>query len=151
MIFACTVVFVFSLVPAGCYNLERAQLEAELQQARREIDELRMTLDTVEQWPQQTGEAVAEVGAEVAGEAARAPSQLQQQIDEFMKVRDALQQRQDELAQLRQAALVEAETAQTLMDDFAAQLRAEMEKVNRLQDELQQAQQAITELQRKLE
>ena len=60
MIFVCTVVFVFSLVPAGCYNLERAQLEAELQQARREIDELRMTLDTVEQWPQQAGEAVAE-------------------------------------------------------------------------------------------
>jgi len=36
------------------------------------------------------------------------------------------------------------------MDNFAAQLQAEMEKVNELQNELQRAQQAITGLQNKL-
>ena len=147
VIFVCIVVFVFSLVPTGCYNLERASLEAELEQIRRERDDLRTALDTVEQWP----EPAVEIAGEATGEAAEAPSQLQRQIDEFIKVRDALQQREDELTQLRQAALAEAQTAQTLMDNFAAQLQAEMEKVNRLQNELQRAQQAITELQRKLE
>ena len=55
------------------------------------------------------------------------------------------------MAQLRQAALAEAQTAQALMDNFAAQLQAEMEKVNELQNELERAQQAITVLQQKLE
>jgi len=139
VIFVCMVVFVFSLVLTGCYNVERARLEAELEQAERERDDLRTRLDTVKQSPEQ------------AAEDAGAPGQLQQQVDEFIKIRDALQQREDELTKLRQVALTEAQMAQTLMDTFAARLQAEMEKVNELQNELQRAQQAITGLQRKLE
>jgi len=139
VIFVCMVVFVFSLVLTGCYNVERARLEAELEQTERERDDLRTRLNAVKQSPEQAGE---DVGAP--------PGQLQQQVDEFIKIRDALQQREDELTKLRQAALTEAQTAQTLMDNFAAQLQAEMEKVNKLQNELQRAQQAITGLQKKL-
>ena len=136
-------VFVFSLFLPGCYNLERSRLEAELERTKRERDDFRARLDVAEQWPEQADE--------VPVEAADAPSQLQQQIDEFIRIRDSLQQREDELTRLRQAALAEAQTAQALMDNFAAQLQAEMEKVNELQNELERAQQAITVLQQKLE
>ena len=138
VIFVCIVVFVFSLVLTGCYNVERARLEAELEQTERERDDLRTRLDAVEQSP------------EPAVENAGAPGQLQQQVDEFMKIRDALQRREDELTKLRQAALAEAQMARTLMDKLAAQLEAERKKVNEVQSQLQQTQQAIAELQDKL-
>ena len=62
----------------------------------------------------------------------------------------ALQQREEEMNQLRQAALAEAQTARSLMDKLSAQLLAETKKVADLQNQLQQTKQAITELQNKL-
>jgi chromosome segregation ATPase len=135
VIIACMVVFAFPLVLTGCYNVERARLEAKLEQTERERDGFRTRLAAAERSPEQSSEAPV------------APGELQQQIDEFIKVRDALRQREEELAKLRQVALDEAQTARTLMDKLAAQLEAETKKVNAVQNQLQQAQQAIAELQ----
>ena len=137
VIFTCMVVFAFPLILTGCYNIERARLEAELEQTKRERDDFRAQLATVERSPEQGDEDPI------------VPGELQQQIDEFIKVRDALQQREEELAKLQQVALAEARTARTLMDKLAAQLDAETKKVNAVQNQLQQAQQAIAELQDK--
>ena len=73
-----------------------------------------------------------------------------QQVDEFIKIRDALLQRDDVMTSVRQAALAEAQTARTLMDNLAVQLQAETQRVNEVQNQLQQAQQSIEELQDKL-
>jgi biopolymer transport protein ExbB/TolQ len=135
VIYACMIVFVFPLILTGCYNVERARLEAKLEQTERERDDFRTRLAAVERSPEQSSEAPV------------APGELQQQIDEFIKVRDALRQREEELAKLRQVALDEAQTARTLMDKLAAQLETETKKVNAVQNQLQQAQQAIAELQ----
>ena len=113
VILACMIALVFPLVLTGCYNLERARLEAELEQTERERDDLRTRLEAVEQSQEQASETTG------------APGQLQQQVDEFIKIRDALQRREDELTKLRQAALAEAQTARTLMDKLAVQLQAE--------------------------
>ena len=135
VIFVCMVVFAFPLVLTGCYNVERARLEAKLEQTERERDDFRTRLAAVERAPEQSSEEPV------------APGELQQQIAEFIKVRNALRQREEELAKLRQVALDEAQTARTLMDKLAAQLEAETKKVNAVQNQLQQAQQAIAELQ----
>jgi len=68
VIFACIIALVFPLVLTGCYNVERARLEAELEQTERERDDLRTRLDVVEQ-PQ-----------EQADETAGAPDQFQQRL-----------------------------------------------------------------------
>jgi chromosome segregation ATPase len=140
VIFICMIALVFPLLSTGCYRAELTRVEAELEQTELERDHLRSRLEAVEQSQQQTGET----------ETAEAPGRWQQQFDEFLKIRNALQQREDELARLRLTALAEAETARSLMDELAAQLQAETEKVNEVQNQLEQAQQAIGELQDRL-
>ncbi len=147
VIFVCMVVFAFPLVLTGCYNVERARLEAKLEQTERERDDFRTRLAAVERSPERGNEEPVARSPEQGNEEPVAPGELQQQIDEFIKVRDALRQREEELAKLRQVALDEEQTARTLMDKLAAQLEAETKKVNAVQNQLQRAQQAIAELQ----
>jgi chromosome segregation ATPase len=141
VIFLCMIALVFPLLSTGCYRAELTRVEAELEQTELERDHLRSRLVAVEQSQQQIGET----------ETAEAPGRWQQQFDEFVKIRNALQQREDELARLRLTALAEAETARTLMDELADQLQAETEKVNEVQSQLEQAQEAIGELQDRLQ
>jgi len=134
VIFACIIALGVPLVLAGCCSrAEMARLKADLETAERQRDYLQERLRATEQAPEQ------------------APGPLQTQVDEFIKIRDALLQREVELTRLRDAALAEAQTAQELMNKLGAQLQAETEKVNELQDQLQQAQAAIEELQNKLQ
>lgn len=136
VILACLIALVFPLVLTGCCNrAECTRVKAELERTERERDYLQSRLEAVQQSQAQASE----------------PSQLQKQVGEFIKIRDALQQREEELKNLRSQALAEAQTAQALMEQLASQLKAETQKVNDLQNQLKQAQQAITDLQNKLQ
>jgi len=138
IIVACMVAFALPLVLGGCCSrVEFTRTKAELAITQGERDRLQAR--------------VAELNAslEQAGESTDAPDRLQQQVNQFIQIREALQQRGDELAKLRQVALNEAQAAKTLMDTLASQLQAETDKVNELQNQLQQAQQAVTALQKK--
>ncbi len=136
VILACLIAVVFPPFLTGCCSrVEFTRIKTELEQTERERDYLQSRLQAVQQAQVEAGE----------------PGQLQQQVEEFIKIRDALKQREDEMTKLRQAALQEAQTAQALMENLAAELQAETQKVSELQDQLQQAQQAITDLQNKLQ
>ena len=140
VILACLVALVFPLVLSGCCNrVEFTRVKAELERTERERDYLQSRLQAVQQSLAQAGEATGEAGV------------LKQQVDEFLKIRDALQKREQELMNLRSQALAEAKAAQAVMEQLASQLEVETQKVNELQYQLQQAQQAITELQNKLQ
>ncbi|MHC4569209.1 MAG: hypothetical protein ACYTE3_26055 [Planctomycetota bacterium] len=140
VIFVCMIALAFSLVLTGCcsrleFTRTKAQLtstkaqlagaEAELEATRSERDRLRAMVEELEL------------------------AQIQAQVNQFILIREALQKREDELTQLRQVALDEAQAAKALMDTLATQLQAETDKVSELQNQLRQAQQAITELQNK--
>ena len=136
VILTCLIALVFPLVLTGCCNrAEFTRVKGELERTERERDYLQSRLQAVQQSQTEAGE----------------PSQLQQQVDEFIKIRDALKKREEEMMNLRNQALAEAQTAQALMEQLGSQLQAETQKVNALQDQLQQAQQAITDLQNKLQ
>ena len=136
VILTCLIALVFPLVLTGCCNrAEFTRVKGELERTERERDYLQSRLQAVQQSQTEAGE----------------PSQLQQQVDEFIKIRDALKKREEEMMNLRNQALAEAHTAQALMEQLASQLQAETQKVNELQDQLQQAQKAITDLQNKLQ
>ena len=136
VILTCLIALVFPLVLTGCCNrAEFTRVKGELERTERERDYLQSRLQAVQQSQTEAGE----------------PSQLQQQVDEFIKIRDALKKREEEMMNLRNQALAEAQTAQALMEQLASQLQAETQKVNELQDQLQQAQKAITDLQNKLQ
>lgn len=136
VIFTCLIAFVLSLFLTGCCNrAEFTRLKVELVRTERERDYLQSRLQAAQQPRAQAGES----------------SHLQQQVDEFIKIRNALQQREEELTKLRQAAFDEAQTAQALMGNLATQLQIETQKVNELRDQVQQAQQAITEFYNKLQ
>jgi len=136
LILTCLIALVFTLVLTGCCNrAEFTRVKAELERTERERDYLQSRLEAVQQSQAQAGE----------------DGVLQQQVDEFIKIRDALQKREEDLMNLRNQALAEAQTAQALMEQLGSQLQAETQKVNALQDQLQQAQQAITDLQNKLQ
>ena len=136
VILTCLIALVFPLVLTGCCNrAEFTRVKGELERTERERDYLQSRLQAVQQSQTEAGE----------------PGQLQQQVDEFIKIRDALKKREEEMMNLRNQALAEAHTAQALMEQLASQLQAETQKVNELQDQLQQAQKAITDLQNKLQ
>jgi DNA repair exonuclease SbcCD ATPase subunit len=139
------VALVFPLVLTGCCRVEMADLKNELEMTKAERDDLRAKLLTAmktraqEQSPQ--GQVMGISGS---------LNEFQKQINAFISFREELQRREDELAKLRQAALNEAKAAQARMDKLGDQLKAETEKVVRLQGQLQDAQSAIVELQEKL-
>lgn len=134
----CMIALALPLVLAGCCSrLEFTRTKAELAVTQGERDRLQARVAELEQ------------SLEQAGESTDAPGRLQRQVNQFIQIREGLQQREDELAKLRQLALNEAQAAKTLMDTLAAQLQAETDKVNELQNQLQQAQQAVTALQNK--
>ncbi|HEC03994.1 MAG TPA: hypothetical protein ENI81_10710 [Phycisphaerales bacterium] len=138
IIAACMIALALPLVLAGCCSrLEFTRTKTELAITQGERDRLQARVAELEQ------------ALEQAGESADAPDRLQQQVNQFIHIRETLQQREDELAKLRQVALNEAQAAKALMDTLAEQLQAETDKVNELQYQLQEAQQAITELQNK--
>jgi chromosome segregation ATPase len=145
VIFVCMIALAFSLVLTGCcsrleFTRTKAQLagaEAELEATRSERNRLQARVEELE------------LAQGQASEGADAPGRLQQQVNQFILIREALQKREDELTQLRQVALDEAQAAKALMDTLATQLQAETDKVSELQNQLRQAQQAITELQNK--
>jgi DNA repair exonuclease SbcCD ATPase subunit len=139
------VALVFPLVLSGCCRVEMADLKNELKVTRAERDDLRAKLQTAmktrAQEPSPQGQVMGISGS---------LNEFQKQIDAFISFREELQRREDELAKLRQAALNEAKAAQARMDKLGDQLKAETEKVIRLQGQLQDAQSAIVELQEKL-
>ncbi|MHC4168361.1 MAG: hypothetical protein ACYSWQ_15520 [Planctomycetota bacterium] len=119
VIFVCMIALAFSLVLTGCcsrleFTRTKAQLtstkaqlagaEAELEATRSERDRLRAMVEELE---------LAQIQA---SEGADAPGRLQQQVNQFILIREALQKREDELTQLRQVALDEAQAAKALMD-----------------------------------
>ena len=142
-------VFLMSLIAlalplalTGCCRVEMARLEDDLVRTKGEKDELQARLAVLEQnrdqSPVQTQELTGSLG------------ELQKQVDAFISFREELQKREDDLNKLRASALAEAQTAQSRMDQLAAALQAETEKVRDLQGQLKHAQTAITELQDKL-
>jgi len=130
------------LALTGCCRVEMARLEDDLVRTKGEKDELQARLAVLEQnrdqSPVQTQELTGSLG------------ELQKQVDAFISFREELQKREDDLNKLRASALAEAQTAQSRMDQLAAALQAETEKVRDLQGQLKHAQTAITELQDKL-
>ena len=141
VIFTCVIALALPFTLTGCCRVEMARLQDELVMVRGERDELRARLAVASKTREPSGQATELTGS--LGE-------LQKQIDAFISFREELQRREDELAKLRASALAEAQTAQTRMDQLAAELQAETEKVRSLQAQLKLAQGAITELQEKL-
>ncbi len=130
------------LALTGCCRVDMARLEDELAITKGQRDELQARLAVLEQRPDQSPVRTQELTGSFG--------ELQKQVDAFISFREELQKREDELNKLRASALAEAQTAQARMDQLAASLQAETERVRELQGQLKHAQTAITELQDKL-
>lgn len=142
VIFTCVIALALPFTLTGCCRVDMARLQDELEMTRGERDELRARLAVTSRAREESPGRATELTGSLG--------ELQKQIDAFISFREELQKREDELAKLRASALAEAQTAQTRMDQLAAELQAETEKVRALQTQLKQAQAAITELQEKL-
>ena len=142
VIFTCLIALVFPLALTGCCKVDIANLQKELDRTRAERDGLEAELEIAMRTPKQPeGQMLGLTGS---------LTEFQKQIDAFVSFREELQKREDELARLRQAALVEAKTAQERMDQLGTKLEAETERVLLLQVHLKEAQSAIVDLQDKL-
>ena len=142
VIFISLIALVFPFALTGCCRVEMARLRDDLARAKGERDELQARLAVLAKTRDQSAEQTQDLTGSLG--------ELQKQVDAFISFREELQKREDELNKLRASALAEAQTAQARMDQLAAALQAETERVRELQGQLKQAQTAITDLQNKL-